>query len=378
MNRPDDKTPTRPSPLVSIVCRSINRPLLRDALHSIIAQTYSPIEVVLVDCLAAGIDVDSEAATRLKITRVTPEKTLGRSQSANAGLNRATGDYLMFLDDDDWIAPDHIRNLINAIQSEAKLLAVYSSVEKVTVDGRPTGEIFEQDFDPVLLRRDNYIPIHAVLFARQLLDSGCRFDESLDIYEDWDFWLQVSRHTRFQHIAPVTAYYRQGGSSDTADVDARTRYQPGNAISAARSAVLGKWKQIFSGNEINEMLGSLDRSAELRELAANVDALHATIRQLDQRLVSADETSRRQSAALQEKDVALDGLQHRLLDTRKELDDKRQNLEAVSAELEKVREHAALLNRRIDAIYQSPSWRIMGPFRRIRRRLSGAAKPDEH
>lgn len=46
----------------------------------------------------------------------------------------------------------------------------------------------------------NDIPIHAVLFSRQVVALGCRADAQFVMYEDWDFWLQVSSYTPFLHV----------------------------------------------------------------------------------------------------------------------------------------------------------------------------------
>src|SRR5690606_22551207 len=56
----------------------------------------------------------------------------------------------------------------------------------------------------------NFLPIHAVLFSRRLLDQGCRIDENLPILEDWDFWLQIAQLTTLSHVPGVSAVYRYG------------------------------------------------------------------------------------------------------------------------------------------------------------------------
>jgi GT2 family glycosyltransferase len=55
--------------------------------------------------------------------------------------------------------------------------------------------------------------MHTVLFDLSLRQEGCKFDEGLDIFEDWDFWLQVSLHTDFFYVPKATAYYRIHNSS---------------------------------------------------------------------------------------------------------------------------------------------------------------------
>lgn len=59
----------------------------------------------------------------------------------------------------------------------------------------------------------NYIPIHAVTFSKKFIDLGCRFDESLQYFEDWDFWLQLSRLGTFRHVSEITATYHMVGDS---------------------------------------------------------------------------------------------------------------------------------------------------------------------
>jgi hypothetical protein len=108
--------------------------------------------------------------------------------------------------------------------------------------------------------RDNYIPIHAMVFARSLVEKGCRFDEAFNIYEDWDFWLQMSRETIFHHIDKISAYYRQGGDSDTEPGDHSHRYSANNKLGKARAAIFEKWKPLWTGEDINQLIGELDQS----------------------------------------------------------------------------------------------------------------------
>ncbi|MEX2130292.1 MAG: glycosyltransferase [Pseudohongiellaceae bacterium] len=410
MKNSDKNAQPQTAPLVSIICRSINRPQLAEALQSVRVQTYKPIEIILVDSLARGISADlyrdyyRDYGDQIRV--VTPEKPLGRAAAANTGLDHARGDYLMFLDDDDWIAPDHIANLLDLLKANRSIKAAYSSVRKVTLAGKPTEEIFDQPYDVVLLRRDNYIPIHAVLFSRILLTTGCRFDESLDIYEDWDFWLQASRQTEMRHLDRITAFYRQGGGSDTAVITNESRYAVGNVIAGARSAVLEKWKSIWTGAELNELIGSMDSSAELSALAEEIKGLHQTMGNLHERLVKADaatrvfantaNTLRRELSSAndatriventantlrRELSSANDALKQRLTELNalhNSLEELRNSLEELRNSLEQSHSNARQLNRQLDVIYHSLSWRLMGPFRRLKRLLGSNSGRHEN
>ena len=89
------------SNLVSIICRTIGRAELAQALESVAVQSYSPIEIILVN--SAKIDLSCFNIDEKKITVVEPTNILSRAEAANSGLDAASGNYLMFLDDDDWI-----------------------------------------------------------------------------------------------------------------------------------------------------------------------------------------------------------------------------------------------------------------------------------
>ena len=237
------------APLVSVIVRTTDRPLLAQALESIVQQSYRPLEIVLVDAtgtgLGTGLDkgLDEELARTndLPVTLLNLGKPLPRSEAANEGLAASRGQYLMFLDEDDWIAAKHIASLVDVLQSNPDIKAAYSTTRKADLLGNLLDYRFAHDYNPVLLKRDNYIPIHAMLFENSLLEDGCRFDEALDIYEDWDFWLQLSRHTDFLHLDQETAFYRQGGDSDTDITDDDLRFQIGHQIAQARAQIYSKW-----------------------------------------------------------------------------------------------------------------------------------------
>ena len=131
-----------------------------------------------------------------------------------------------------------------------------------------------------------------------MLHKGCRFDEAFDIYEDWDFWIQLSQHTNFQHVDVITAFYREGGDSDTAVTDVRLRYQADNDLGKARAAIFEKWLPKWTGEKVNALIGQLDQSVLLceqdaqihRELKRNAELQHEVnsrdmqINELDQQI----------------------------------------------------------------------------------------------
>jgi len=211
-------------PLVSIIIRSIDRPTLSDALDSVALQTYPNIEVVLVNAKGADHREVDEWCGRFPIRITTNHESLNRCRAANIGLSSAKGDYLIFLDDDDWFLPHHIAALQQALYQSDSVIAAYSAVQCVNETGE---EIYRyaENFDPIQLRIENFIPIHAVLFRRSAIDNGADFDETLAVCEDWDFWLQLLEQGEFKFIPEIGAIYRiqQGRGSGVRENHIHTR-----------------------------------------------------------------------------------------------------------------------------------------------------------
>lgn len=207
-------------PLVSVIIRSIDRPTLSDALDSIALQTYANIEVIVVNAKGANHREIDNWCGRFPLRMVGTEEQAGRSRAANIGLQESKGNYLIFLDDDDWFEADHIERLVQAIINHADIKVVYSGTKCVDENNHPLPTQFTTPFNSTQLIAGNYIPIHSALFSRELLDLGCSVDESLELFEDWDFWLQASTFTDFLFIDKLTAAYRisrQSGFGVNAD-----------------------------------------------------------------------------------------------------------------------------------------------------------------
>lgn len=350
---------TQATPLASIICRTMSRASLQDTLRSVLNQTWPNLELVLVDAANVGAQVLAEAAVAIaqapyiSLNIVASGVPLDRPQAANAGLAAATGDYLLFLDDDDWIAAGHISRLMTQALENPDCQVIYSATQKADADAGLLDDIIAVPFNRTVLRRDNFIPIHAALFSAALRDRGCHFDESLAVYEDWDFWLQCAEHTDFLLDHHVGAFYRLGGDSETMLTEHQARYQPGHPIAEARIKLLDKWKSRWTGAQWNAVLGLIDETP--------------LVHSLRQDLSIAD---RQLTGSLQE----LGELQNR--HDRLKSAWKQQTLDYQSLESDHIKLKLAHqeLEQGVQEILSSFSWRITAPYRWTRRRLNDAFK----
>ncbi len=216
--------------LASVIVRTLGRPMVTRALASVAAQTYRPVEIVLVDAAGGGFAMTRYGDVPVRV--VTRGERLDRPRAANAGIESARGTWISFLDEDDEIAPGHLAQLI-ATASVAGLPVAYSQTRLAE-----TGRVFGGPFDRAVLFRSNYIAIHAAAFHRSMIDAGARFDESLSRFEDWDFWLQLVHRTDFAFTGqPTAVYHATAGTSGAGAGPNLDR----DIVLAQREALMRKW-----------------------------------------------------------------------------------------------------------------------------------------
>jgi glycosyltransferase involved in cell wall biosynthesis len=204
-------TPASMGPLVTVVVRTMGRPTLERTLRRIAAQTHRPLEIVLVDA-SGSFGEPPTGDIPVVMVRKGP---LDRPRAANAGLDAARGNAILFLDEDDEIEPGHVADLLQALAAERGARVAYSQTRLVDAAG-VTQRVFGGPFNRMALFRSNYLAIHAVLFESSLVAEGCRIDESLAFFEDWDFWLQLAMRTTFAFTGKPTAIYHAAGGESGA------------------------------------------------------------------------------------------------------------------------------------------------------------------
>ncbi|WP_341281419.1 glycosyltransferase family 2 protein [Paenibacillus sp. FSL H8-0537] len=208
------------NPLVSILIRTCGRPaMLREALMSVRNQTYKNIEVVIVeDGPAISKEMINAEFGDLTINYFATEEKVGRCVVGNLAMERASGQYFNFLDDDDVLFADHVEVLsyqltINPDKKAAYAHAFETPIKVSSKDPYVYEEILHnvqhrQPFNRLVLLHHNYFPIQCVLFSREMFDELGGIDLELEVLEDWDLWLKYALKYDFQYVEKVTSVYR--------------------------------------------------------------------------------------------------------------------------------------------------------------------------
>lgn len=231
LSRPEDSGPLYTSdlsaanaddgPMVSLIVRTYaNRwPLLKTALHSVLGQTYRNIEVVVIEDGGKTLERDvlelfADSAIKIKFVE---QPKLGRSNSANAGLNCASGQLLGFLDDDDYLLSDHLAKLVGFAERRTDLMAVYSAALELSAELDPIKNVYTDVQENAVfmtaiphsgeLLNRNAFPIQSILFRREVCAPHDRFNTQLDALEDWLFWMRMLTGHRVGAIADITSVF---------------------------------------------------------------------------------------------------------------------------------------------------------------------------
>lgn len=376
-------------PLVSIVVRTKDRPkLLREALHSIAAQTYRPLEVVVVN--DGGCPLPESELGQI-LGDVTPQFlhsdiNLGRARAGNAGLATAHGRYLGFLDDDDRLLPQHVELLAACLEGGEHRIC-YSDVDICHRHFDPESASFEiiqcqtfasKDFCIAELLCENYIPLNSLLFDRELLVSAEGFDSDFELYEDWDLLLRVGSTHPFFHVPRVTAQYIQWSRElQIAQTDATRRLQ-----AASYDRIIEKHSWIFTPQVALRWLGTLKELEHARQrladteqhLAGTQERLVGTQERLtdtEQHLAGTEERLRQTGQQLVAAEAEIEHTRSQLIEARSRLEQGQslqQELQARLARLRSTTDELALIKA-------SRAWRAIQAYGRVKQAM---LPPDSH
>jgi glycosyltransferase involved in cell wall biosynthesis len=206
MLRPD------PFPVTAAICLHNGSAFIGEALASVLAQTASDFELLVVD----DGSTDGAAAfleawirdPRLIVVR-TPHRGLGAARALV--VSRAKGEWIAFLDQDDVWEPRKLERFLGAAESHPDAALIFSDSRLMDEAGAPLGlwtDRFDRgglDLGPgaaerELLRRGCFIDVSAAMVKREVALQEGNFDPRFHYVEDFDLWLRIARRRRLARI----------------------------------------------------------------------------------------------------------------------------------------------------------------------------------
>jgi glycosyltransferase involved in cell wall biosynthesis len=224
-------------PTVSVIIPTYNRAIMvKDAIQSVLDQTYSDYEIIVVD--DGSTDNTSQVINELRShsekVHYIYQENKGRSAARNIGVRAARGNYIAFLDSDDIFLPEKLSLQVMALESNRDFGMVYSHALLMDEDGniledigpgreKLTGWVYPE----LLFIKKNIITIPSVMVRTQVLSEVGDFDETIHICEDIDLWRRIAMHHQILQMKESLAIirYRLNESLDLLGyLGARTLY----------------------------------------------------------------------------------------------------------------------------------------------------------
>jgi len=194
---------------VSVIIPTYNRAAdLSRALDSVFAQTFPIAEIVVVDDGSTDNTREVVAGFGSRVTYVRQNNS-GAAAARNRAIRIATGEWLAFLDSDDWWMPEKIRLQVEALHRNPEAILAYTSAWIISPDGaREMCQAVEPSRLWPTLRHSNLITsCSSVMVRREAVIAAGGFDESLSLSDDWDMWIRLAQKYRFAVVPePVLAY----------------------------------------------------------------------------------------------------------------------------------------------------------------------------
>lgn len=202
--------------LVSVIITTHNRQeLLSRAIESVLLQSYQNIECIVVDDASEdGTKEYCESIECINYVRISKDESKGGNYARNLGIKNALGEYIAFLDDDDYWLPEKIEKQINLlIEKQCSLVFCGRKLEYV----KENREIsYREDLPKPEYKGDLSTEIlmsictttSAIFVKRDMLFEVGLFDENLKFWQEYELSIRLAQKTFFYFVNEPLVVYR--------------------------------------------------------------------------------------------------------------------------------------------------------------------------
>jgi glycosyltransferase involved in cell wall biosynthesis len=205
------------SPLVSVIALCYNHEkFLDECLQSVVNQTYSPIELIIVDDYSkdnSRLKILDFCKKKIQVQYIFNDKNIGNCASFNFGFKLAKGKYIIDLSTDDVLKPNRVKEQVEKFEESENIGVVTSDAEYIDEKSNYLGNFYQKNlllksekmYESLL--KSSFILPSTMMIRKSVLDELGGYDEKL-AYEDFDFWVRSSRLFTYAHVPKILVQQR--------------------------------------------------------------------------------------------------------------------------------------------------------------------------
>jgi glycosyltransferase involved in cell wall biosynthesis len=224
-------------------------PWVREAVESVLTQTASDLELIVVDDGSTDATPELLGAIRDARLRVERQSRAGLTRSLNSALRLASAPLVARMDADDVSLPERFARQLDFLERHPEVGLLGTGCHEIS----PSGEVLRTIIPPAddsairraLIRRNPFVH-SSVVMRRAALEVAGDYDEGLLVAQDYDLWIRMSRVTRLANLPDPLVLRRltPGRVSSTRDTD-RLRAEVKVKLRAIRSRTYPAWCAVY-------------------------------------------------------------------------------------------------------------------------------------
>ena len=239
--------------ILSVIIPVYNSAAFLDkGLRSLLDQTHPVFEIIVVDDGSTdnSLQIANDCLRNRKDVQILSQSNQGVSAARNKGLSIATGEWITFIDSDDYVCPEYLKTLLNSTDDVDFVVSGYSFLVGDSVKSESIPPYLTISVDDIKKGRTNFLGYMTSPFGRlykkSVIDKyDIRFNENMSFAEDRDFNLQYLSHIDKLRFIHYSGYY----------------YQTDVAGSLSKIEHLGKFKNdILYWNKVFDLTDGSDNS----------------------------------------------------------------------------------------------------------------------
>ncbi len=240
------------NPKVSVIMSVYNGArYLKEAIDSILNQTFSDFEFLIVDDCSNDNSpqiLEEYAKKDNRVRIITNEFNLGLTKNLNTAIRQAKGEYIARFDCDDVSLPDRFKEQVEYLDSHKECGVVSMWADVIDGNGKKTRTIkyptTDQDLRKVLI---SYNPFFhpGIMLRKEVFDTVGLYDESWRFAQDYELYFRIAKKYKLANIPKILLLYRETGGSITGG---KNKLQVGFVLKAKKKAIqegqYSKWNYV--------------------------------------------------------------------------------------------------------------------------------------